>query len=249
MKNINRLLRLLGLLAFLYVSGPQVSAQTEAPQPSYKARSFNPSRLKGYRDNPEYEYLREQPEPLQRKVKEKPRKYERRASPPDIRAPRGDFSGFFKVLVWILIIGAVILVIYQLMKVRFGKLWRKKSDEAVVEVARAEEEVEDIRTLEFDQLLQQAIDQKRYRHAVRLLYLRSLRQMQDKALIQWRREKTNRDYLRELSDQRLRPLFGDLTYMFEYIWYGEFPVDQTHFNVARASFQDFDQAIRQGDAR
>ena len=174
--------------------------------------------------------------------------YDRRP-PVEIQGPRGDFSGFFQVLVWILIIGAVALVLYQLVQVRFGKLWKKKSDEAVVAITKEGDEIEDIRNVEFDDAVQKAIAEKRYRVAVRLLYLRSLRQLQDRSMINWRREKTNRDYLYELSDQGLRPIFSDLTFIFEYIWYGEFPVDEKHFETAHAGFREFDQVLRQRDAK
>lgn len=220
-----------------------------APGPS-KARSFSPTRLKSYRDNPDYQYLRERPTPPKREIDDDHDDFSYEHRPPvEIQGPRGDFSGFFEVLVWILIIGAVVLVLYQLVQVRFGKLWKKKSDEAVVAITKEGDEIEDIRNVEFDDAVQKAIAEKRYRVAVRLLYLRSLRQLQDRSMINWRREKTNRDYLYELSDQGLRPIFSDLTFIFEYIWYGEFPVDQKHFETAHAGFLEFDQVLRQRDAK
>jgi Domain of unknown function (DUF4129) len=221
-----------------------------AKAPTQKTRAFSDSRLKAYRDNPDYRYLREHAAPPKREYDDyDDNNYSSRRPPIEINGPRGDFSGLGQVLIWILIIAAVGLVLYQLVQVKFGKLWKKKSDEAKVSTPPGGDDIEDIRNVEFDDAVQKAIHEKRYRVAVRLLYLRSLRQLQDRAMINWRREKTNRDYLYELSDPQLRPLFSDLTFVFEYIWYGEFPVNATHFETAHAGFLQFDQALRQRDAK
>jgi hypothetical protein len=253
MKTIKHLLALLLLLSAWQLPAQPAPPASEAPAPAQAAppvaqRSFSPERLKSYRDNPDYRYLRDNATPPKREVDDYEPRYTSRP-PIEVKGPRGDFSGFFQVIFWVLIVGLVAYILYQLVQVKFGKLWKKKSDEAIVEITRDDDEIEDIRNVEFDDAVQQAIDAKRYRVAVRLLYLRSLRQLQDRAMINWRREKTNRDYLYELSDARLRPLFSDLTFMFEYIWYGEFPVDQNHFATAHAGFKEFDNALHQRDAK
>jgi len=102
--------------------------------------------------------------------------------------------------------------------------------------------------LELDDPIQVAIREGQFRKATRLLYLKALREMQSRSMITWRREKTNRDYLRELTRPELRPAFQDITYMFEYIWYGEIPVDRDNFNRAYTSFVEFDQQLRRYDA-
>ena len=229
-------------------TSPEETTPAVPKAPTQRTRAFSDARLKAYRDNPDYRYLRDHATPPKREIDDD--NYEYTSRPPiEVNGPRGDFSGLFQVLIWVLIIAAVVLVLYQLFQVRFGKLWRKKSDEAKVSTVQEGDEIEDIRNVEFDDAVQKAIAEKRYRVAVRLLYLRSLRQLQDRAMINWRREKTNRDYLYELSDTRLRPLFADLTFVFEYIWYGEFPVDAAHFETAHAGFLAFDQALRQSDAK
>lgn len=258
MKTTKRLLGLLlALSAWTFLpaqaqveEAPAVEKAEAAASTQPAPRSFSENRLKGYRDNPDYRYIRDKAKPPKRKIPDEPERIGRIRPPVEVQGPRGDFSGIGKALIWILIIAAVGLVLYQLVQVKFGKLWKKKSDEAVVTTPSSEgDEIEDIRNVEFDDAVQKAINEKRYRVAVRLLYLRSLRQLQDRAMINWRREKTNREYLYELSDQRLRPIFSDLTFIFEYIWYGEFPVDQAHFETALTSFRQFDQVLVQRDAK
>jgi hypothetical protein len=245
MKNTKAYLRQWGFLVLFLLGTMPSYAQDEAPT-NYQERKFDQNRLREYRENPEYAYPREKPEPLKRKPKEE----ERYKPIPNIHysAPRGDFSGFAKAIFWILIIGGGVFLIFQIMKVDFKGLVKKRSDKSKLIAEVNIENPEDISKMEFDDLLQQAIDAGRFRVAVRLLYLRSLRQLSDKSLIAWKQDKTNREYLRELKDNSLRPIFGDVTLIFEYIWYGEFPVNKDDFNLARASFLKFDQTLRQKDA-
>jgi hypothetical protein len=242
------LLFVLGFCLWAALLPAQQADEASKPATEYQERSFSKTGLSTYRSDPAYQYSRENPKPIERKEKERKPKLRQRNTVQAPSGPRGDFGPIAKAIFWILIIGMVVLLLYQLFKIRFKGLVKKRSDEAVVTAPRAEE-AEDIRNMEFENLLQDAINQKKYRQAVRLLYLQSLRQLQDRSLIQWRREKTNRDYLREIQDQQLRPLFDELTFTFDYVWYGEFPVDLNHFNTARAGFIEFDQALRQRDAK
>jgi hypothetical protein len=74
---------------------------------------------------------------------------------------------------------------------------------------------------------------------VRLLYLRCLKQLSDAKLISWQIDKTNATYLFELDDTGQRQKFGLLTRQFEYIWYGDFPIDPKIFGNIYKSFMDF----------
>ncbi len=232
-------------LLFFALSTHPVAAQSETA--SYKERKFDASRLERYRNNPDYRYERAVPEPP-KPPKEKERiKYKApEMTAPRMESPNVNFSGIIKVLFWVLIIGAVVFLLTQVLKVRFKGLVKKKSDEAVdiEEVI----DVEDIANMEFEDPIKMAIDAGQFRKAVRLLYLQSLRELQDRSLIQWKREKTNRQYLRELRNSPVKSLFQDITFIFEYIWYGEFPVDRDHFNTAYSTFLQFDQALKEQDA-
>lgn len=238
--------RLLWLLLFL--GGGGISPYLNAQAPGREVREFDPARLERFRNDPRFKYRRDTPEPPKKKPKRKQKKESLEYRPPRVRAPRADLSGFGKSVLWVLIIGGGIFLIAQVLKVRFGKLVKKKSDEAeVIHLGEIEEDV-DIRNIEFESLLDKAIREKRFRYAIRLLYLQSLRQLSEKGLIAWQQEKTNHEYLRELRNSSIRPQFSEVTLLFEYIWYGEFPLDKDHFHTARGSFIQFEQALRKTDA-
>ncbi len=245
MNSTKHILQILGLVILLVGTAPCVQAQEQpTAAPSYTERSFDKSRLEDYRNNPKYNYQRDKPEPPKRKPKPREKREIRESRPVHFDGPRGDFSGLAAGIMWVLMGGVVIFLLLQLFKVNWKSLFKKKSDKAKV-VSELEIPIEDdVTKMEFEDLLQQAIESGRFRVAVRLLYLRALRQLSDQSLIAWRKEKTNHDYIRELKNTQLRPGFSDVTLIFEYIWYGEFPVNKDDFNLARASFIQFEQTMR-----
>ena len=248
MSSINRHILWLLCAVMLVFTCPAGSLYAQTETDSYKERKFDPERLERYRNNPDYRYERAVPEPPKPpKEKERVKYNAPELTAPKMSSPNVNFAGIVKVLFWVLIIGAAVFLLVQLLNVRFKGLVKKKSDEAVdiEEVI----DVEDIANMEFEDPIKTAIDAGQFRKAVRLLYLKSLRELQDRSMIQWKREKTNRQYLRELGNKQIRPLFQDITFIFEYIWYGEFPVDRDHFNTAYSTFLQFDQALKEQDAQ
>ena len=55
--------------------------------------------------------------------------------------------------------------------------------------------------------------------------------------IEWDIEKTNSDYLYELQNPVYKEDFTYLSYLYNYIWYGEFEIDETTFNKAENRFK------------
>jgi hypothetical protein len=247
MNSIKHYLRVWGLGIFLATTLPIADVQASAVD-GYEERTFDKGRMEEYRNNPKYQYHRDKPEPPKRKRKPREKRKIAEARPIHYSGPRGDFSGLAKGIIWVVIIGSAIFVLFQLLKVNWSFLWKKKSDKAKVVAEKEIPIEEDVTKMEFEDLLQKAIDAGSFRVAVRLLYLRALRQLSDQSQITWRKEKTNHEYIRELRDKNLRPGFSDVTLIFEYIWYGEFPVNKDDFNLARASFVQFEQTLRQHHA-
>lgn len=79
----------------------------------------------------------------------------------------------------------------------------------------------------------------RYRSAVRLHYLAVLQRLGEAGLIQWRPEKTNRDYLMELGVAALRTPFADLTRIFDVAFYGHADLDGAAYREVRETFVRF----------
>jgi hypothetical protein len=98
---------------------------------------------------------------------------------------------------------------------------------------------ENIHEMNFDALIAEAVAAGQYRRAVRLLYLKGLKALTDGGAIDWRKGKTNRDYLHELRESPLRAPFADATLLFEYVWYGDMPIDESVFRSVRENLEGF----------
>ena len=102
---------------------------------------------------------------------------------------------------------------------------------------------EDINLISFDEAIKEAVSSRNFRLATRLLYLQSLKQLSDKGYIQWQFNKSNNDYIKEVSGRPWQPLFKKLTYNFEYTWYGEMNLANEDFQNLQVQFQQFNNQL------
>lgn len=135
-------------------------------------------------------------------------------------------------------IAALAFLIFKLIGIDMRNIFRRKVTTVPIPYS---EFFEDINAISFDTEIENAVSKRNYRLAVRLLYLRSLKQLSDAGLIEWGMDKTNSDYIKELQDEGQRSAFKTLTRQFEYVWYGEFMIDGTLYNLINLSFQDFNR--------
>jgi len=143
--------------------------------------------------------------------------------------------GMFSRIILFVVIACVAVLLFRYLK-QNGYLNRKSGDDKDIEVKLSEEELD---TDTYQQQIEQAISAGKLRLAVRLLYLQTLRVLVDKELITYSREKTNAAYLRSLAPQPWYKQFATLTLDYEYIWYGEMPVNNEQFNVIHRQFRQF----------
>lgn len=92
---------------------------------------------------------------------------------------------------------------------------------------------------DLDQLIAQAIKDKDYRLAVRYHYLKVLKYLIENGFIDWHPEKTNRDYLNDMRSHNLSTAFRNLTFIYDYIWYGNFSPNHKEFKEIQSDFKAF----------
>jgi hypothetical protein len=146
------------------------------------------------------------------------------------------FVLFLEFLFIALGLGAIVFLILRLAGVDALNIFRRKSTSAGLPYT---ESVENIHEINFDEGIANAIAQHNYRLAVRLLYLKCLKQLSDAGQIHWEINKTNNDYINELTHHEQRIAFNLLTRQFEYVWYGGFIIDAPVFKKVNALFHDF----------
>ncbi len=82
---------------------------------------------------------------------------------------------------------------------------------------------------DLDRFLREALAQRNYSLAVRLYYLQIIKNLSEKNAIKWSREKTNRDYLREMRGHSLAEPFREATRIYERVWYGNQALSAAEF--------------------
>lgn len=135
-----------------------------------------------------------------------------------------------------LIAAVVIIIILLVIKNDIRAVFYGKSASVVIDFKEFEE---DIHKINFDEMIADAIQRNDYRKAVRLHFLKLLKELTDNNLITWQIDKTNNDYSMELSNSKFSKQFQELALMYEYIWYGDFQLDETNFKNTISKFKDF----------
>jgi len=136
----------------------------------------------------------------------------------------------------------VALILYIVIKtIGAENIFRKKSK---VTFLPYDVITENIHEIDYEQELQRLVAERKFRLAVRLLYLRTLKKLSDAEIIRWQPDKTNYNYLMEIDKPELRKDFGQLTRQFDYIWYGDFPIDEVKFEPINQSFNEFNSQIK-----
>jgi hypothetical protein len=103
-------------------------------------------------------------------------------------------------------------------------------------------ETDDIFAINYNTEIDKAIKAGNYRLAVRLLFLRLLRGMSEKNIIQYTHDRTNLDYLLQVHHAPWYQQFFRITRNYEYVWYGQFDIDHAKFDTIN---KDFDSLERQ----
>lgn len=137
-------------------------------------------------------------------------------------------------------IGLVVFAVFKLAGIDL-KWFSGKSKEVDVPY---DESLENIHEISFDDELENALLNHNYRFAVRLLYLQTLKHLSDRDIIDWQPNKTNLAYVTEVQNEKGYEEFPQLTYQFEYIWYGDFKIDKSTYENIQQSFQQFNDRVK-----
>ena len=139
-----------------------------------------------------------------------------------------------------------VLVVYFIVKAFLNKegqwVFGKSSDKSIIPVTDIES---DLSAVDFKQLIKTAEKNGHYRLAIRYYYLWLLKKLNQAGFIEYDIEKTNSDYQRELTAEKLSDDFAYTSYLYNYIWYGEFEVNDAQFDQARLAY---DQLLNRLDS-
>lgn len=144
-------------------------------------------------------------------------------------------------LVKVIAILIILFVIYLITKNTLNKEGSWIFGKSKKNVLQYEDIEKNLKNVDFKKLVADTINDGNHRLAVRYYYLWTLKQMSEKGIIVWIPEKTNTDYLYEIKSAQLKNEFEYLSYLYNYIWYGEFEMTIDRFEEVKKSFE---QTIR-----
>ena len=145
-----------------------------------------------------------------------------------------------KIFFWILAAFFILFILYKLFLTKgvFKRnLATDKQDAGNI--------AEELFTTEsdFDLLIRQAAGSGNYRLAVRYQYLKALHKLAAKNLVVMAADKTNYQYVKEISNPLYRNEFAALTLSYEYVWYGEFAIAENIYRKIESGFTGFNPKI------
>jgi hypothetical protein len=138
-----------------------------------------------------------------------------------------------------------ILVVFFIVKAIINKegkwVFGKSSDKNIIPVTDIESNIYEA---DFKSLISSAEKENNYRLAIRYYYLWLLKSLSQAEIIEYDVEKTNSDYHYEITSDTLKEEFSYTSYLYNYIWYGEFDIDQNQFSKAKTAFTQFLKSIK-----
>lgn len=145
-----------------------------------------------------------------------------------------------RIIAVLLILFVVYLIIKSLLNKEGRWVFGKNSDRRLINYDEIEK---NLHLVDFEKLIKQSIQSGEKRLSIRYYYLWLLKKMSEKQVIEWDAEKTNSDYLYEIKSESFKKDFAYLSYLYNYIWYGEFELDEATFEKARKAFEKSIQSV------
>jgi Domain of unknown function (DUF4129) len=150
-------------------------------------------------------------------------------------------NSFFGVIFWIVAIGLFLYLVYRLFLSNASFLTRSRKNISPDITVTPDEN-----TNEPDVLLKNAVRNGNYRLAIRYLYLQTLERLSERKYIKIYSNKTNYEYVNEVRKHGFGNEFASLTLKYEYVWYGEYPVDEKLFQQIQDGFVQFNKNYTRG---
>ena len=157
-------------------------------------------------------------------------------------AERTMFQGnnTIKIIFFGLAILALAFVIWKIvqaqMKLKNPKV--RKKTEFIDDV------VEDIHETDLERFLREALASDNYKMAIRVYYLMIIKELSNKKMITWKKDKTNNAYVREMKPTEYYQNFREVTRDFERSWFGEKEIQQADFQKLQPQFEGFVNSIK-----
>jgi hypothetical protein len=235
MKNMPDFVRYIAFLLLIFICLLPLSQQANPEkQAQHSERHFREEKLEEYRQDRAFRY---DVNPYRRNtIWQKVHYYL-------VQLFKAIFSdkGATPYLVSLILLGIITFVVIKLSDGQFQWIFGKESKNKAGQVVLPDEKTGGT---DFIALADKALQEGDLRMCVRYRYLCILKELDEIAFIHWHKDKTNRDYLREIQDPAIRSQFQVQTLVFDYVWYGKFPLSNDQFQSIQSDFQRLIESIQ-----
>ncbi len=240
------------LLVYMSVNCFAQTTEQDAPSSTQKEVMYDSDRINGtsldkrtledFKNDPDYNYVEIEPEDnwlsrLRRKLSDIWNSFLRWLSGGE--EATGVLATLLLLLPFLLGAGLLALLIYVFLKIDNARAIIQPNYKGVF--IGDDEEI--INSQDIQSLIDAALKEGNYRLAIRYYYLLTLQKLSGKELIDWQVQKTNHEYIYEIKNTQLRGQFVRLTDIYDYIWYGNFEVDEGAFAKAQLAFNKINSEI------
>lgn len=142
------------------------------------------------------------------------------------------------VFFWVLALFFIGFIIYKVF-IKSGFFLMAQRRKNTFSDQEQEEELKEIEA--YDQFISDAESKGQFNLAIRYWYLKTLKNLKDTELIQYSPDKTNQEYISELRETQFQESFRELTRNYEYVWYGEFFLEDARYQKIKISFVLFNE--------
>lgn len=146
-----------------------------------------------------------------------------------------------RILAALLIIFVIYLIVKAILNKEGSWIFGRNSQSTIIDYTEIEK---NIHLIDFKKLITKAVENGEKRIATRYYYLWLLKKMSDSSIIEWHPEKTSTEYSYEIKNPEMKENFNYLSYLYNYIWYGEFEISDDVFNQTKNAFEKAIAAIR-----
>ncbi|PHR74681.1 MAG: DUF4129 domain-containing protein [Lutibacter sp.] len=153
----------------------------------------------------------------------------------------GILAVILRIIPYVILLIILGLLVKFFLKVNMNTIISGKTDKGNVLLT---EDEEIINNKNIQSLIDKAISQKNYRLAVRYYYLLILQKLQEDEVIDWEPQKTNEDYIKEIKQKTIIDKFKNVTYLYDFVWYGNFEINEVEFSKVASSFNDLTTSIK-----
>ncbi|MEZ4858201.1 MAG: hypothetical protein R2781_05265 [Flavobacteriaceae bacterium] len=141
------------------------------------------------------------------------------------------------LLNWIFIIVlalAVVYLVYSIINEGGNRLFTTQKNTAIL--PQEELTVQNLQQTDIEGLIAFAEKNEDFRLAIRFYHMLVLKKLSLKNFIKLEEDKTNEEYFHEIKQQSFSSDFKFTSYLYDYIWYGEFPINKWQYQKAKDTF-------------